>query len=211
MPFDDSESRDVHGRWTRTLQQLPLGSKATLPSGVEVRAMNRGGRRKYVTTGGREFGAAKDAATHALTPPVLPWRDPPPPLGKAHSGAKAGGYTAAKAGRERMTNTQLGDLGEKLSKQLGMRSLLPPGKRQNPLDIEFDHSGLGYELKARTTDSQAYKTGLKAHEVAEKEGYAEEHHMRASTMMAVIDRDKGEAHFLLVQNATRRHRQPDAK
>jgi hypothetical protein len=75
----------------------------------------------------------------------LPWHEPPPPTGL--SGRKAGGFSATGK-----TNTMIGDAGEALLvKKLGMISLLPPGQRQNPLDVKYDHTNEAYEVKTVTT------------------------------------------------------------
>ena len=122
------------------------------------------------------------------TPPVLPWQDPPPPRGRKGQ-RKAGGFTATGE-----TNTKLGDLAEKVVQQLAMESLLPPGKRQNPLDVKWDGSNYGFEVKAMTTAAQPpYKVKMKVTEVESKRRYAEENNMVGGVCIVVMDADSGQA------------------
>jgi hypothetical protein len=121
-------------------------------------------------------------------PPTLPFKQPPEPKGK--SGGKAGGWSSIKG----MTNTSLGDMAEQAVSQFGLRSLLPEGKRQNPLDMEYDHSGYAFEVKACSVTATEYKAKPKAKEVAEKVAYAKKHKLKPATMIAVVDVANGQIH-----------------
>jgi tRNA nucleotidyltransferase (CCA-adding enzyme) len=119
-------------------------------------------------------------------PPTLDWVEPPAPKGSGSG--KAGGFSASG-----QTNTEIGDLGEKVVEALDLRSLLPPGRRQNPLDAEYDHSGMGFEIKTVTTDAKEYKVGMKTHEMASKRDYAERHDLVGGVMIVVLDVDGKQA------------------
>ena len=118
----------------------------------------------------------------------LPWHEPPAPTGRA--GRKAGGFSATGK-----ANTLVGDLGESLLvKKLGMVSLLPPGHRQNPLDVKYDHTNEAYEVKTVTTESTEYKAKMKAHEVKEKIAYARKNGLKPGVIIMVMDAKKGMAY-----------------
>lgn len=123
-----------------------------------------------------------------VTPPVKEMVMPPPPRGKA-GGNKAGGLTATGE-----TNTRMGDMAEAALMKLGLRSILPPGKRQNPLDVEYDHSGWAFEIKACSINATEYKAKPKAAEMEDKRAYAAEHKLKPAMMIAVVDHEKGEIH-----------------
>lgn len=92
-------------------------------------------------------------------------------------------------------SAQVGDLGEALLiDHLGLRSLLPPGKRQNPLDLFDPKTGDGYEVKVVTTAAKEYKIKMKAAEARSKEAYAKKNKLRPNMMMVVMDADRGEAY-----------------
>jgi hypothetical protein len=120
-------------------------------------------------------------------PPSKEFRVPPPPRGKG--GGKAGGFTATGH-----TNTELGDLAEAATAQLDCRSLLPPGKRQNPLDAKYDDTKYAFEIKAVTTEATEYKAKPKAHEVKEKLAYARKNGYKPAMMIAVVDVKSKEVH-----------------
>ncbi len=124
-----------------------------------------------------------------LSVPVLrdnPNREmPPEPKGKPGQ-ARTLGYAA-----NGQTNNRVGDLGEKISRKFGLISLLPEGKRQNPLDAKID--GYGFEVKTMTVNAQEYKVKMKASEVDEKLAYAKENGLKPATMMVVLDSKKGKA------------------
>lgn len=125
-------------------------------------------------------------------PPSLEFVPPPEPKGE--SGRAAGGFSAIGK-----TNTEIGDLAEAASKQLGLESLLPPGKRQNPLDRKWvdprDPGNIwGFEIKACTTAATEYKCKPKAHEVREKLAYAKKEGLKPATMIMVLDPAKKAAY-----------------
>lgn len=125
--------------------------------------------------------------------PKKAYQPPPPPKGKAGQG-KAGGFSSTGK-----TNTLVGDEIEELLAGTGFRSITPVvnGKkiRQNPLDVEWDHSGYAFEVKTCTTAAQEYKAKPKAREVEEKKAYAEKHDLKPGIIIAVADYDAGETHF----------------
>lgn len=120
--------------------------------------------------------------------PTKKWRDPPTPVGKGASHKRGFGYTSSGH-----TNTSVGDLGELALRQLDMRSLLPPGRRQNPLDVAYGKSNMAFEVKAVTTGSSEYKVKMKAKEAKSKVKYAKKNGLQANTMILVMDLKKGEA------------------
>ena len=146
----------------------------------------------YVRHGRQVHGYERKVDIHDLTKmteilPSMDWHEPPKPEG---TGIKPGGFSATGK-----TNTEIGDLAEKLIQQLGpVISLLPAGKRQNPLDAAWNHSGWGFEVKCFTTKAKAFKVGMKSHEVQSKLKYAEENGLRPAIMMVILNLDKGEAH-----------------
>jgi len=156
----------------------------------------RGPDGKFGSGGGGSKGKGRDPAAnrptkpherHDVTPPSKPMRAPPPPQGTGKG--KAGGFTATGH-----TNTSLGDLAEKAVEKLGLRSILPEGQRQNPLDAEYDHSGIAFEIKAVTTAAKEYKAKPKAAEMESKRAYAEKHGLKPATMIAVVDTEKNKVH-----------------
>lgn len=120
-------------------------------------------------------------------PPALPFNAPPPPSGQG--GRKAGGFAATGE-----TNTAFGDRAEAIIEELGLRSILPEGHRQNPLDREWDHSGMAFEVKAVSTKATEYKAKPKASEMEEKRAYAKKHKLKPGMLIAVLDDDKMEVH-----------------
>jgi hypothetical protein len=114
--------------------------------------------------------------------PRLEWVDPPP-LKPRTGERKAGGFTATG-----QTTTKLGDLIEGLLVgQLGLRSLLPEGGRQSPLDAGIGE--WGFEVKVVTTAASELKIKPKKHEVASKVAYAQENGLTAASMIVVVDVD----------------------
>lgn len=136
-----------------------------------------------------EFGRwTSGGGTISPGAPIQAWRDPPPPRGKA--GRKAGGYTATGH-----TNTSVGDTGESLLiDAAGMQSLLPSGKRQNPLDARFDSSKDAYEIKTVTSASTEYKVKMKSSEIALKIEYAKANGLKAGVILLVLDQPSGTAY-----------------
>ena len=120
----------------------------------------------------------------ASTPPSLPWVDPPPPQGQP--GRKAGGFTANGE-----TNTSMGDLGEAALEQLGLKSLLPPGHRQGPLDRGI--GDYGFEVKLCTTKAREYKAKPKKKEVESKKRWAKEHGKKPGMLILIADPDAKKA------------------
>ena len=117
------------------------------------------------------------------------WHVPPPPVGKGERGGK--GYSSDEAYG---TNTALGHVGEEAFVQiLGGRILHPEGKgAQSPLDVHYD--GYGFEVKAVSTKSTAYKATPKRYEIEQKQAAADELGVKAALAIVVLDSEKGEAH-----------------
>lgn len=152
---------------------------------VHVQSYWRDGHLVHAYEQGRRNIDSLEEMTQHL--PSLAWKEPPPP--KA-TGATPGGYSATGK-----TNTEIGDMAEALISKLGpLMSLLPEGKRQNPLDVAWNHSGWGFEVKCITTNAKRYKPGLKKHEVESKINYARENGFRPGMIIAVLDLDAGEIH-----------------
>jgi hypothetical protein len=128
-------------------------------------------------------------AAPAGAPPSQPWRDPPSPTGRAGQ-RRAGGYAANGE-----TNTRIGDLGEaSLIRQAGMRSLLPPGKRQGPFDMEYDRTSWAFEVKTVTTGSTEYKIKVQAHEKRGKIRHARQNGLTPGSLILVMDVTRGRGH-----------------
>lgn len=148
-------------------------------------------------------GPSKPEERKDVEPPILedrPEFEPPRATSKApldEDGVPSKGYSA-----NGMTNTQFGDMSELLMRKVGMRSILPEGQRSNKsiklegssIDLEYDHSGWVYELKACSVEATSYKSGPKKHEIAGKKRYARMHGLKPATMVLVVDVEKGTAH-----------------
>ncbi len=119
-----------------------------------------------------------------VLPPVKEFVAPPLPKGKA--GSKAGGVSAVAG----MTNTHIGDLVEHVIGKGGdFKSILPPGQRQNPLDVKYDDSKNGFEIKGVSTHATEYKSAPKSEEVEAKTEYAKQYGYKKNLIIAVIDPD----------------------
>lgn len=161
----------VTSRRTRPEPVLPGASARTLVTVTNSPAPSSG---RWVTYRGRRLF-------------IRDWVSPP---ARVPGRGVAGGFTATG-----QTNTSVGDLGEALLvEHLGLRSLLPPGKRQNPLDLVDPKTGDGYEVKVVTTAAKEYKIKMKAAEVRSKEAYAKKNKLRPNMMMVIMDADRGEAY-----------------
>lgn len=150
-----------------------------------------------------QVGPSKPDDRRDVKPPILPDKFvPPEPMGTSRApknaeGRPTTGYTASG-----MTNTSFGDMVEALTSQLGMRSILPEGKRSNQkvetegssIDVEYDHSGYAFEIKAVCVEAQEYKAGPKKDEIEGKFRYAKMHDLKPSIMVVVVDVWKGEGH-----------------
>lgn len=117
-------------------------------------------------------------------PPSVAWVSPP--INRPRTGNVAGGFSATG-----QTNTQIGDLAEATVQKFGLQSLLPEGRRQNPLDAKLGK--YGFEIKALTTRSSEYKIKMKAAEVASKVKYAKANGLKPAMMMVVMDMSKKQA------------------
>lgn len=135
----------------------------------------------------KRTGPSKKSERKNVKPPKKDFVAPPPPQGTG--GKQKYGFAANGE-----TNTKVGDGAEAALKGLGLRSILPPGQRQNPLDVEYDHSGYAFEVKACTTNAKEYKAKPKKAEVASKNAYAKKHGLKPATMIAVVDSKAGQIH-----------------
>lgn len=115
--------------------------------------------------------------------PILPWQDPPPPQGVP--GRPRGGFAA-----DGRTVTAVGDLGEKIVEQLGLVSQ-NTRTRQGALDVTL--GDFGYEVKARTTLSQAYKVGMRTKDMRRKRRAARDAGLHGGIIMVVIDPEAARA------------------
>jgi hypothetical protein len=124
-------------------------------------------------------------------PPILPWKAPPAPQGKA----AGSGQPVRPVGAE--SNTHFGDKVEELVARLGLRSILPEGKRSHTagqvkklgstIDREYDHSGWFLEIKACRTTATEYKAKAKKEELKDKEKFAKRHKGKPAICIPVVD------------------------
>lgn len=131
-------------------------------------------------------------------PQAKPWQPPPPKKGK-----KGEGMPARPKGDA--SQTVIGDLGEELAKQIGFRSILPPGQRSHKpgevaekgstIDLEYDHSGRAYELKLCNDTATEYRLKAKASEKEAKLKFAELNKLEPYTMVGVREVGAGVVHF----------------
>jgi hypothetical protein len=137
----------------------------------------------------KEGQTKEDAIAERFGGKQLAWVGPPEP-GKGRKKGVKGGFTATGE-----TNTSVGDLGEKLLvENMGMISLLPPGQRQNPLDMKYDGTKYAYEVKTVTTDAKEYKIKMKAAEVKSKVAYARRNKLEPGMIMLIMDRKSNRAY-----------------
>jgi hypothetical protein len=172
MDKPDADYYRQHGRLNSVVQPVQVGHAISAPPDP---------RRHFPHLPHRTFASTN-------RPPVQEFRPPPPPKG-VRGARKAGGFAG-----NGQTNTKIGDLGESMVEHLDFTSLLPPGRRQNPLDSLWDDSRWGFEVKTVTTHATEYKVAMKSHEVQEKRAYAQERGLLPATMIVVLDADAGEAH-----------------
>jgi hypothetical protein len=122
-----------------------------------------------------------------IEPPILRWAPPPAP--KSKGTRKTTGHSATGA-----TNTLIGDLGEMILTKLGLKSLLPAGRRQNPLDVVWGEGNIAFEVKTLTTEASEYKIKMKKSEVESKRKYAKENGYKPGVIILVLDLDNRAAH-----------------
>lgn len=152
--------------------------------------------------GGKTIPSAEKPAARERTRAVKPrpkqekveaqsWAKPPMPTGEgAQKGGK--GYSSDEAYG---TNTKLGHVGEKAFLDIlgGGEILHPEGKgAQSPLDVHYD--GYGFEVKAVSTKSTAYKATPKKFEMEDKLAAADELGIKPALAIVVIDTRTGLAH-----------------
>lgn len=142
-------------------------------------------------------------------PKAKKWKDPPPKTGKVGSGP-----IVRPKGED--SQTVRGDETEELAKDLGFRSTLPisenTGKQKRNLsakeveeqgssiDVEYDHSGILYEVKMCQSSATEYRLKAKKEEKDLKMQYAETHKAhKVKTMVAVRDVNSGEVHFYVAK------------
>jgi hypothetical protein len=132
------------------------------------------------------------------TLPRLPWRAPPEPKGRAGGGPAVRGVGL-------QSQTVLGDKIEAISESLGLRNILPEGKRNfsarevaekgSSIDREFDHSGKLCEIKMCRTTATEYRLKAKAEEKEAKLKFAQHSQGEVVTVVPVWDVDTNEVHF----------------
>jgi hypothetical protein len=77
-------------------------------------------------------------------------------------------------------------------RDFGFTSLLPPGRRQNPIAVA--HSGYGFEVKACTTEAAEYKAKMRAHDASSKRAYARKNGLKPATAIVVLDFEQQRYH-----------------
>ncbi len=123
----------------------------------------------------------------SASPPSLLMVEPPWPKGKLKDDRKAGGISAVDG----LTNTEIGDLGERAARNLGLRTALD-GRRQGDFDALWGDDWV-VEIKTRTTYSSQYKVGMKKSEIEKKLRSAEELGLNPMTALLILDTDASEA------------------
>jgi len=123
-------------------------------------------------------------------PPILPWKAPPAPQGKA-----GGGKPVRPTGTE--SNTHFGDKVEEITAQLQLRSILPVGQRSHKagevkklgstIDREWDHSGWALEVKACRVTATEFKAKAKKSELEDKERFARRHQLKPAICIPIVD------------------------
>jgi hypothetical protein len=135
-------------------------------------------------------------------PPALEHKvKPPAPMAQSKAPKNAEGRPTTGYSANGMTNTAFGDMVEILSSQLGMRNILPEDKRSNKsvkeegssIDVEYDHSGYAFEIKAVTVEATEYKAAPKKEELDGKKVFAEMHSLKPAMMVIVTDTTNGKA------------------
>ena len=126
---------------------------------------------------------------------------PPKPRGESKAPRNAEGRPVTGYSASGLTNTAFGDMVEQVSSQLGLRNILPEGRRSNKnvaeegssIDTEYDHSGYAFEIKACAVEAQEYKAAPKKEELADKKRFAEKHGLKPGVMVIVTDVEQGKA------------------
>ena len=151
-------------------------------------------------------GPSKAHERHgAGKPPSLPWKPPPTPKGKF-------GVGPARRYKGKRSQTVLGDRAEKIVRSLGFRSILPEGRRGNisvkkdgsSLDVEYENTGWGFEVKACSLHDAEYRSKPKPAEIKGKEAYARKHNLKPATLIVVMDYEANKAHCYWHEGITTR-------
>lgn len=131
-------------------------------------------------------------------PEVKAWKAPPPKTGKV-----GGGPVQRPTGDA--SQTKQGDIAEAAAASIGMRNILPEGKRNftpaevaakgSSIDLEYDHSGRLYELKMCKSTATEYRLKAKAEEKEAKAKYAKHVEGEVYTLVGVHDVKNDEVHF----------------
>ena len=124
--------------------------------------------------------------------PSLPWRDPPPPLGRGHGGGA--GYAW-----EGMSNVELGEIVEDaLIAEMGFVSALDRGGsshvRKGAIDLLYGDA-YAVECRAVTDDSHEYKIRMKPAEAARRNSAALGAGLQPVTVMVVVTGTKGHVYW----------------
>ena len=131
-------------------------------------------------------------------PVVQQWKAPPPKQGK-----KGGGKPVRTKGED--SQSRVGDISEAQAIAIGFRSILPEGQRSHKpgenkkkgstIDLEYDHSGHGYELKTCNNTSTEYRLKAKKKEKDGKKLFAKLHSLTPRTLIGVREVETGIVHF----------------
>lgn len=208
--FDESKVKRSHGQFSSTAgssgnPEKPAGKKVRKPR-KEIR--RKGQKVKEVTADpNRAKGrpSKPDERDPDAAPPALPEKRPPPrPTGQSKAPRNAEDRPVTGYAANGIANTYFGDLVENALEKIGLRNILPEGKRSHApgevaekgssLDREYDHSGDFFEVKAVCVEGQEFKAKPKASELEGKRRFADIHEGRGNTMVVVVDTDNGEAH-----------------
>lgn len=201
--------KDKHGHYWVNGKQTKAPKKAAVKTGriKKGEAVRQGAER----TAKAETPKAAKASTVPPTlhsrpeerhkgaaPKPLPFEPPPPKKPRA-----AGDVFVRPKGDA--SQTKIGDQTEALAAKVGLRNILPPGKRTftpeerkkfgSTIDTEYDHSGRLYEIKMCQTTATEYRLKAKKEEKDEKLRYAKKVKAKPYVAVAVMDREAGTVHF----------------
>jgi hypothetical protein len=112
--------------------------------------------------------------------PVLPWFEPPAPLGLGHGGGP--GYS-----EDNLSNAELGEIVEiALIEQMGFVSALDPHARKGSFDLVYGEFH-AVEARAVTRACNEYKIRLKPKQLAARNAAALAAGLTPTLVMVVID------------------------
>jgi hypothetical protein len=94
-----------------------------------------------------------------------------------------------------LTSMELGGLMDYQFQMAGYRPILPPWRRRNPLDREWNLSGHLFEVTACSTYASVYRAKVKKSEIQGKISYAQKYQATPYTMITVLDFDEKQIHM----------------